>query len=149
MACSAFAIPYICNLLDRAIEKGDCMAPYFLHYMQGKGYDVGEPLLLPDLTLVPSHRAQGEKWVAGYVLYLETFKLIKDRSQNTEIIIASSIRERKLKQDVSQKKHTNRNAQITKNIEKLSNTDCPVDSLFAAKLMERLGVGLLLLQVRA
>ena len=68
----------IYDLLNRAMQSGDCIAPYLFYYMKEKGYDIEGARTLPDLSLIPNVKGKGDQWVAAYKLYLEVLNLWQD-----------------------------------------------------------------------
>ena len=137
MAVPLFAINHICVLLEQATEKGDCVAPFFLDYMKQK---YRPDMEIPDLTLVPKHRARGDVWVEAYTLYLKTFVLHSELSPDSNnILFVSSIMHGKLSLQSFKTRREKKYQQIIDNLQILIALEHPVAYLCCAKLLERFG----------
>lgn len=138
MANPFYAINYISGLLKKSIAKGDCVAPYFLHYMHEVGYyHVDNIDELPDLKNVPAHRAKGDVWVLAYKLYLSTLALI-GYAHIIPVSIPSSnqYHAKHNRKQLATTHQTKIKAHIQASITQLSSLNHPLGDLFCGKLLE-------------
>lgn len=132
MSIEHFAINKIIGHFSAALEDGDIIAPFFLHYIADKYKGYIDKSALPQLKHVPTHRQSGRDWLRAYEQYLSINEKIASFS-NRNTIVANSQREANSKVRVLRawtKSMLSEIAHVAKIPGGLSN-------YFAAKLMEK------------
>jgi hypothetical protein len=79
-----FALGIVKSLLYLALDEGDVIAPYFLHYLAKKyKYLDIDTSTLPPLNTIPSYNVNGELWIKNYKHYLKILEPLSTFSSPT------------------------------------------------------------------
>lgn len=127
-APTIFALHRIVALFDNATEKGDVIAPFFLHHLHQKYPDQIDDYYLPNLDVLPTHRSQAKEWVNAYDHYIK----IRNQIQNLPddlIILAKSERDGRKKEKALKAKHK----KVKSEISQLDKFDTPIAKMLIAK----------------
>lgn len=128
-----FALNRIIGLFSAAMAEGDCVAPYFLHYVANKYQGILDPTLLPNLNQVPHHKSQAQNYLQAYQEYIETLKLIDTFAKKPRVIVAQTVKQAEYKK----KKLENEDSEIRRRISSIFDVNSPISNLLAAKLMQK------------
>jgi len=130
MQIESMAINEIISYFDEALEKGDVIAPFFLHYLANKYPAYIDQSLLPDLSSVPAHKSNADSWIENYCTFLLVYNKINELAEPGAIKVtgASQAKNYQTRLDAA----TNF---VLKKINGLKETDTPLSGVLAAKAL--------------
>lgn len=128
-------IKRIVGLFRDALNNGDVIAPFFLHYAANKYPRFIDKKLLPNLSTVPSHKSQAKIWLKSYKQYLKLIPEVEELFKS-QVKIARFKKQEKL----MRKAYEARKRKLLDTIGKLIGSRCSIDGLFAAMLLQRIEI---------
>jgi tetratricopeptide (TPR) repeat protein len=133
MSSQFCAINKVVAHFNTALDEGDVIAPFFLHYLADKFPAYVDKLELPDLSSVPSHKSNAQIWIKEYQTFLNLYEKI-DEITKPRVIECSSTRQVVL----NQKKLQTQLQRVQTQVANLMNSTSSLGGVLAAKLLEHL-----------
>lgn len=133
MSSQFYAINKVVAHFNTALDEGDVIAPFFLHYLADKFPAYVDKLELPDLSSVPSHKSNAQIWINDYQTFLNLYEKI-DEITKPRVIECNSVRQVEL----NQKKLQTQLQRVQTQVVNLMNSTSSLGGVLAAKLFEHL-----------
>ncbi len=131
MSSPFYAINKVVAHFNTALEEGNVIAPFFLHYLADKFPAYVDKSQLPDLATVPCHKSQAQVWIKDYQTFLALYEKI-DLITKPRVIECRSVRQA----EQNQKNIQRQLQQVEKEVIHLIESTSSLGGVLAAKLLE-------------